>query len=289
MRHRSFDVNPAEYPFESRWHDRAEGTMHYVDEGEGPAIVMCHGNPTWSYLYRHIIKAMRGDTRCIAHDLPGFGYSPIPDGHFGFTVQEHVQWLESLLFERLKLQHFVLVVQDWGGPIGLDIASRHPERIRGIVISSTWAWPVPPAIRLFSHAFGNPLLHEANLRFNLFPRWLMKATLGRNARTDSTLSAYISPFPDRDSRAAMAALPCELRDADPWLAALERRLSTLRHIPVEFIFGARDILSRPRYRERWHRHFPNAVTHVDPQAGHYTQEDCPQHYVAALRRVLALS
>lgn len=79
--------------------------MHYVDDGQGIPVVMCHGNPTWSYLYRHIIKMLAPQYRCIAYDLPGFGFSDHPTD-YNYTTQEHAEWVEALLLEDLKLDKF---------------------------------------------------------------------------------------------------------------------------------------------------------------------------------------
>jgi haloalkane dehalogenase len=129
---RPFEVDAEEYPFESRWYERHGAFMHYIDEGEGVPIVFCHGNPTWSYLYRNIIKCLSSHCRCIAYDLPGFGYSDHPP-RFGYTPQEHARWVEALLLDHLGLGEFIIVVQDVGGPIGLSIATQHPERVMGMV------------------------------------------------------------------------------------------------------------------------------------------------------------
>lgn len=288
MPSRAFDVDPVEYPFTSQWYERPEGWVHYIDEGAGIPVVMCHGNPTWSYLYRKIIKELTPDCRCIAYDLPGFGYSSHPSG-FQYTPQEHVRWVESLLFEHLKLERLILVVQDWGGPIGLDIATRHPDKIIGVVISSTWAWPVRLPVKVFSLLLGNPLGRELNLRFNFFPTRLIEWALGPQSRTSATLAAYERPFPTRQSRAGMAAFPAQLRAASSWLDALEKRLHTLKKKPISFVFGRKDILTRPADMERWLRHFPNADVQRDASAGHYTQEDCPGRYSVAVRRLLQKS
>ena len=114
QKQRPFIVDKEEYPFKSHWYERNGVSMHYVDEGEGIPIVLTHGNPDWSFLNRNIIKDMSKEARVIAYDLPGFGFSDTP-ADFGFTPQEHSQWIESLIFEHLKLDKFIMVVQDWGG------------------------------------------------------------------------------------------------------------------------------------------------------------------------------
>ena len=104
------------YPFESRW----LGGVHYVDEGAGRPILMCHGNPTWSFLYRDVIKPLRGEFRCIALDYPGFGLSERPSG-YGYRPADHAKIVTKLIRE-LDLSDLIVMGHDWGGPIGLAAA-----------------------------------------------------------------------------------------------------------------------------------------------------------------------
>jgi haloalkane dehalogenase len=129
---RPFEVDPVEYPFADHWLSYADGHVHYVDEGSGPAVLLLHGNPTWSYIYRDVIKELRGECRLLAIDLPGFGMSKAPSG-YGFTPREHADVVSDFA-ARLGLENLVLVVQDWGGPIGMSYAVGHKENIRGLVI-----------------------------------------------------------------------------------------------------------------------------------------------------------
>ena len=104
------------YPFESRFAQIEGARLHYVDEGSGPALLLLHGNPTWSFLYREIIKGLSDRFRCIAIDYPGFGLSRAAPG-YGFTPAEHARIVEQLVL-RLELKDVTMMVQDWGGPIG---------------------------------------------------------------------------------------------------------------------------------------------------------------------------
>jgi haloalkane dehalogenase len=97
---------PDLFPFESRWFDAAGPRVHYIDEGEGPAVLMFHGNPTWSFLYRNVILALRGRYRCIAMDYPGFGLSERPTG-YGYTSAEHAEVVGKLV-DHLELDRFEL-------------------------------------------------------------------------------------------------------------------------------------------------------------------------------------
>lgn len=281
---RSFAVDPREYPFESRWFERNGTAMHYIDIGNGVPVVMCHGNPTWSFLYRHIIKALSPQCRCIAYDLPGFGFSDHPP-NYGYTPQEHAQWVESLLFEHLRLDKFVLVVQDWGGPIGLSIATRHPDRILGLVISSTWAWAPTRTGRIFSRVMGTRLMQYMILRHNFFAGTLVKALLGKKVPAAS-LKAYTDPFPTPASRVGTAVFAKQIIAATPWLEEIRVRLDTLAAKPVEFVFGLKDAMTKPADMATWLQYFPGAGVQKIADANHFTQEECPDAYVTALRRIL---
>src|SRR5688572_26839324 len=103
------------YPFESRYRDVAGARIHYIDEGSGRPLLLLHGNPTWSFAYRDIVRGLRDRYRCIAVDYPGFGLSQAPPG-YGFTPAEHAGVLERLVLD-LDLVGVTLMVQDWGGPI----------------------------------------------------------------------------------------------------------------------------------------------------------------------------
>ncbi|MCY4425945.1 MAG: alpha/beta fold hydrolase [Halieaceae bacterium] len=282
---RRFVVDVEEYPFDSRWFDCRGSDIHFVDEGEGMPVVMCHGNPTWSFLYRNIIKELAGECRCIAYDLPGFGFSEHPDA-YSYTPQEHVEGIEDFLLNHLQLDKFILVMQDWGGPIGLDIASRHPDRVTGLVISSTFAWPPTTIGKVFSALLGSRLGQYLVLQRNFFAARLVPMLLGSEV-PESVLQAYVAPFPTPDSRMGTAVFPEQISGASPWLAQLENRLHTLADVPVEFVFGLKDLGTRTADRSRWLQHFPDAGVQEVPTAGHYTQEDCPEAYVEAICRILS--
>jgi haloalkane dehalogenase len=144
------------YPFQDHYVDVAGCRVHYVDEGSGPPLLLLHGNPTWSFLYRDIVGGLRDRYRCIAVDHPGFGLSTAASG-YGFTPAEHADVLEQLVL-RLDVKGVTMMVQDWGGPIGFAVATRHPERFAAFVIGNTWAWPKSdPGTQLFSRLLGGAI------------------------------------------------------------------------------------------------------------------------------------
>jgi len=138
-----FTPDPSLYPFEPHWFDSYAGRIHYLDEGTGPPIVFCHGNPTWSFLYRNIVTRLRGRFRCIAVDYLGFGLSERPDG-YGYTIEEHARCAGELA-DRLQLDGFITMGQDWGGPISMAVGTARAERVRGVVLGNTWFWPADQA------------------------------------------------------------------------------------------------------------------------------------------------
>jgi pimeloyl-ACP methyl ester carboxylesterase len=135
----AFDIPRSMFDVEHRFVELPSGArVHDVDEGQGETLLFLHGNPSWSFQWRDLIHGLRGSYRCVALDFPGFGWSRAPAG-FGFTPREESQILEEFV-ERLRLRNVTLVMQDWGGPIGIALAERRPELVRRVVLGSTWAW-----------------------------------------------------------------------------------------------------------------------------------------------------
>src|SRR6516162_924 len=149
-----FDVPQRLFAVEHRFMDLDGGRIHYVDEGAGETLLLLHGNPSWSFLYRKIIAALRGDFRCVALDFPGYGMSDAPAG-YGFTPKEHSRVLEHFV-DHLGLRQFTMMVQEWGGPIGLGLAGRRPDLVSRLIIGNTFAWPHDRVwrVRMFSALMG---------------------------------------------------------------------------------------------------------------------------------------
>lgn len=279
----AFTPDPSLYPFESRWFDSSVGPVHFVDEGEGRPVLLLHGNPDWSFIYRRIIAGLRDGFRCVAPDYPGFGLSVHPPD-YGYTPAEHATVLAELV-QHLDLTDMVVVGQDWGGPIGMDIASRHPGRVGGLVMGNTWFWPTTERMpRVFSRLMGSPPLQWLIRHRNLFVSPVMRRSL-RVDITDEEFAHYAAVVPTPASREGIAVLPRQIIDAGPWLAELETRVGrTLRDVPVVLIFGRKDpALGSDEIIGRWREEFP-AATYVDlPDAGHYIQEDAPDVIADAVR------
>ena len=278
-----FTPDPTLFPFESRWFESSVGPIHYVDEGSGPTILLMHGNPDWSFLYRKIISGLRDDFRCVAPDYPGFGLSVHPAG-YGYTAAEHAVVMSELV-EHLDLTDMIVMGQDWGGPIGMSVASSAPDRVRGLVMGNTWFWPARERlIKVFSKVFGSRPMQALIKKRNIFVTKLMSRSL-RVKLSDKEFAHYTDVVPTPESREGIAVFPKQILDAHPWMADLENRVGrTLGQKPVLLIFGRKDpALANDGFIQRWRAEYPDA-TYVDlPDAGHYIQEDAPDEIVAAIR------
>ncbi|MFN8464036.1 MAG: alpha/beta fold hydrolase [Caldilineaceae bacterium] len=277
-----------EYPFASHYLAVAAGRMHYVDEGHGSPVVMVHGNPTWSFLYRDLIKRLRPRYRCIAPDQLGFGLSDKPWG-WNYLPQLHAANLEALL-EDLELRDITLVVQDWGGPIGLAYAVAHPEKIARLVILNTWAWPVnrDPYYLAFSGIVGGPLGRCLIRRFNFFARGIMPMAFGDKRKlTPAAHAQYLYPLADPRDRTGCLVFPKQIVGASPWLHAIWSNIGRLRDKPVQIVWGRQDIAFRAQELRRWEATFPGArALHLDG-VGHYVQEEAPAELGVAVAAFLA--
>lgn len=125
-----------------------DSTVFYEDQGNGDPVVLLHGNPTSSYLWRNVIPELTGQARCLAPDLIGMGRSGKPDIAYRFA--DHARYLDAW-FDALELDAVTLVGHDWGGALGFDWASRHPARVRGIVFMETIVHPLPGTTGLHRH------------------------------------------------------------------------------------------------------------------------------------------
>jgi haloalkane dehalogenase len=269
------------YPFESRYAEVTGSHVHYIDEGTGPPLLLLHGNPTWSFLYREIVTGLRDRYRCLAVDYPGFGLSSAAPG-YGFTPAEHAGVVEQLLV-RLDLREVTMMVQDWGGPIGFAVATRHPERFAAFIIANTWAWPKSdPGTQLFSRLLGGGIGRRLILHRNLFVERILPAGVRRRTLSEAVMNAYRGPFPTPASRRPTAVFPREILTSRPLLADIERRLPRLRDRPALIVWPTGDVAFRDRERRRWEQLFPDHRTVSLEGAGHYVQEDAADEIVTAV-------
>lgn len=288
------------WPYTPRWFDSGEGKMHYIDEGprDGRPIVMVHGNPTWGYLYRRFIEAVtRAGYRAIVMDHLGFGRSEKPDDPSLYMIPKHGARCEALL-ESLDLKDATVVVQDWGGPIGLTWAARRPERVRSLAVFNTFVHrplgkvPIPLPLKLFRtpgvgelmvkglHAFVKVFLFKAGVTY--------PDRLGKVER-----EAYLAPHPTWSSRTSILMFPREIPTGpmgpvSDFVADIHDQLiAGCGNKPVFIAWPMKDVAFTPDILEdMWLADFPDAEVLRVEDAAHYIQEDAHEKVIPALLRFL---
>ncbi len=272
------------YPFEHPWADVDGHRIHYVDEGTGPTLLLLHGNPAWSFLYRDVIRGLRDSFRCIAVDYPGFGLSSARPG-YRFTPAEHSEAIERLV-HKLDLRDVTLMVHDWGGPIGLGVATRNPERFRAFVIGKTFAWPAngDPKLEGFSRLMGGPIGWFTIRYFNAFVNLLIPFGVRRKKPDQKVMEHYRLPFRGSpQSRLPTYVLPRAILHSRAFLEQVAAGLPAITDRPALILWGDRDPAYQAKERERFERLFPDHRTVILAGAGHFIQEDAPEEIVAAIR------
>jgi haloalkane dehalogenase len=248
--------------------------MHYLDEGDGPPVLLVHGTPTWSFLYRHIVAALRPRFRCIVPDHIGFGLSDKPPD-WTYRPADHARNLRMLI-EHLNLRDFTLVVHDFGGPIGLPYAIERPDNVKRLVLFNTFMWSIRadaakrrPA-QLFSTALGRLLY----LRLNFSPRVILPAAWGdKRTLTPDVRRHYTAVHQQPDERHGMWGFARELLGSSDWFDGLWARRDRIKDIPALLLWGMKDPAFTPQDLARWQALFTNAQTRTFPNVGHFVPDE----------------
>jgi len=270
-----------DYPFAPHRLDVDGLRMHYVDEGAGDPVLLLHGEPTWSFLWRKLIPPLAARGRVLAPDLIGFGRSDKPTEIGWYSYDRHVASVERLVLE-LGLERLTLVVHDWGGPIGLRLAVEHEPLVDRLVILDTGI------------AAGRPP-SETWLRFRAVVRDVGGALdIGRlveagtaQGLTDDVRAAYDAPFPSPESKAGALAFP-ELVPTEPEhpsTAAMNRVRDALVSWdkPALVVWGAEDVVLPARVAQRFVDTIPGARgPELIARASHFLQEDRPADVAARI-------
>jgi haloalkane dehalogenase len=280
-----------EYPFESHWLDLDGVRMHYVDEGprDGRVVLCVHGNPTWSFIWRHLIRELSPQRRVIAPDHIGCGFSDKPQ-QYPYRLAQHVANLRRLI-ESLDLRDVTLVGHDWGGCIGLGAATELPERFARFVLMNTGAFrsrQIPLRIAICRIPFLGPLALRG---FNAFSRAALTMAVARRPLSAAARRGLLAPYDSWANRVAVSSFVQDipLRPSHPSyakLAEIESGLSKLRDRPMLLLWGARDWCFTLDFHREFQRRFPNAESHVIADAGHYVFEDAPDDVLTAIRDFL---
>lgn len=294
------DLSPIRdiYPFEAHYADINGNRMHYVDEGprDGRPIVMVHGNPTWSFYYRNLIRHFAGlGYRCIAPDHIGCGLSDKPPKTaYDYTLKNRTNDFAALM-EKLDLKpEIILVMHDWGGMIATQYATQNPDKIAAMVVLNTAAFtkpldkPLPLRLKLIRHLwpFGKPMV----LGLNAFARC-------------ATFMSVVKPLPKEVKRGLL--LPYDswanriatyefvrdipLKPGDKAYAVVketEENLGRLKNVPMQIYWGLRDFVFDADYLALWEKHFPNAEVKRYADKGHYIVEEALPDILNGMQNLL---
>ena len=279
------------WPWASRTLETPEGALRYVDEGEGAAVVLVHGTPTWSFEWRHVVAGLRDVRRVVALDHLGFGLSDRPPGA-SYTPEAHAARFRTFMDTLFPDGPLSLVVHDFGGPIALDWALDHSDRIAHLVVVNTWMWPFDDdrvmrrRAALVSGAVGRVLYR----RLNVSQRLIMPSAYGnKRALTRQIHRQYLSVFADADSRElVLFALAKSLLGSSAFYSALWDRRGRLRAVPMTLVWGVKDSAFGVSALDRWTRTFPHARVVRFEGSGHWPHEEEPQHFVETLRAGLGV-
>lgn len=283
------------YPFESHYANLNGHKYHYVDEGSGDPILMVHGNPTWSFYFRELIKGLKGTHRVIAPDHLGCGLSDKPSlKEYDFTLKSRVFDFEAFV-ETLGLDRKItLVVHDWGGMIGMAWACRHLEQIGRLIILNTAAFlpphgkPLPLRLRLIRKLpwLAVPMVQG----LNLFA--LSAIFMASNKKLPPIIrKGLLTPYGSWHNRLAtlkfVQDIPLYETDASyDMVETTDRMIGGLSHIPMLILWGAKDFVFDRDYYKEWVRRFPEATAKIYEDAGHYILEDIPERVLEEIRMFL---
>ena len=276
------------YPFAHKYIHLSAGKMHYVEEGAGEVILFVHGTPTWSLLYRNMIKSLSTQYRCIAIDHIGFGLSEKVSSFSG-KPEDHAQHLSEFI-QQLDLKNITLVVHDFGGPIGLGAAIQHPDRIQKIVLMNTWLWATKEnsAAQKIDRIVKGWMGKFLYLNMNFSPRVLLKKGFADKKRLAKNVHQhYLRPFPDKLSRYPLLQLAEALVGSSDWYQQQWEQLEVLTDKKWLIVWGMKDPFLNREYLDKWRKRLPHAqVSELD--CGHFVQEEKAQELIAEIRNLEVL-
>ena len=267
----------AEYPFKSNYFSVDDHRLHYIDEGQGPVLLLVHGNPTWSYYYRNIITEFSKTHRVVAIDHLGCGLSDKPQS-YNYCLHNHIENL-SRLIDHLNIERYSLVVHDWGGAIGMGAALKDISRLKRVCILNTAAFRssrIPFRISICKLPFVGPFIVRA---FNGFA-WPATFMAVEKPLTKEVKHGYLAPYNTWNNRVAVAAFVRDIpldsgHQSYSTLVKIEKGLPALNehNIPLLILWGGKDFCFNDHFYQQWRRLFPKADYRYYHDGGHYILED----------------
>lgn len=288
-------VSPELYPFESHYLDIGDHQYHYLDEGKGEPVLMLHGNPSWSFYYRELVKRLSPNYHCLVPDHIGMGLSDKPgDDAYSYTLPQRVRDLEAFLEARGIHENITLVLHDWGGAIGMSYARRHPDAIKKIVLLNTSAFHLPETkpFPLMLQLTRTWLGAFAVRGFNAFNGGSTLIGTRRKPMSAEIRRAYTAPYDTWENRIGTLRFVQDipLRKGDPgydYVEDLQDHLHLFRETPVMIAWGLKDIVFDKYFLNKWLEYLPHAQVHRFEDCGHYVLEDAQEEIGALVEDFLA--
>lgn len=289
------EVFSREYPFASHYLDLDGLKYHYLDEGAGEPVIMLHGNPSWSFYYRNLVKELKGAYRTIVPDHIGCGLSDKPaDSQYRYTLSQRVADLDRLIHHLDLPKKITLVVHDWGGMIGMVWAAQNPERLARLVVLNTAAFPLPSskplplALRICRNTQLGAFLIQG---FNTFARGAAWVGCKRKRMSAELREVYCSPYDNWQHRVATLRFVQDipLADEDPGFDLVklaEQSLARFTHVPAIIFWGEQDFVFDLHFLKKWQEHMPHAQVHSFPDCGHYILEDASSEILPLISQFL---
>ena len=275
------------YPFDSHFCNLNPYKYHYIDEGEGEVLLFLHGNPTWSFYYRNLIRSFQNKYRCIAPDHIGCGFSDKPQD-YNYTLSTHIDNLEQLV-NSLGLKDVTLVMHDWGGAIGMGLAVRQPKLIKRLVLFNTAAFlslNIPFRIELCR----KPVIGLLAIRcFNMFVRGVLRFGIKhKDVLTEQVRAGYLLPYNTFKNRIGNLRFVQDIPmnssvQSYSVLENIEKNLKQFSELPILIIWGGKDFCFNSKFLDKWREIFPTAEIHLIDSAGHLVVEDSAKEVIERMR------
>lgn len=268
-------LDTKEYPFQSKYFEINGQKLHYIDEGVGEPIVFVHGTPSWSFEFRHLIRHLRQQYRCIAIDHIGFGLSDKPR-IYDYSTQNHCSTLERFLLAK-ELRNIALVLHDFGGPIGLHFAIAYPEKVKRLILLNTWLWSheQDPGFARQRKLLNSPLLPFLYRYCNFSPKYLFPRSFGNKKPNSDVLRHYTRPFSRPSERnGTLSFARSVLKDQD-WFESLWEARSRFTDKPTLLIWGMKDPFVTQQHLQKFQDNLIEVKTFTLDEAGHYPHEEEP--------------
>lgn len=285
----------SEYPFTGKRLDLGGYSMHYLDEGRGETVVMVHGNPSWSFYFRELVRALRPTNRCIVPDHIGMGLSDRPgEDRYRYTLKSRIDDLDKLLATVAPAGPVTLIVHDWGGMIGMGWAVRHPERVKAVIAFNTACFGLPKEknfpglLRIMRGSLSGVPIRA----FGLARKFVLSTCTAKRKLSPAVEDAYLSVCDSwKDSLAVHRFVQdIPLAPGDPaWetVVEIESKLAVFEETPMLLPWGLKDWVFDEAFLKSWTARFPKASVRPFQDCGHFLLEDAPDELPALIREFVA--